>query len=43
MLHYRSRRQGYVAYVMGQLKEIAKVFYDQVPLPFCLSSHPALL
>uniref|UniRef100_A0A914XHZ7 Heme NO-binding domain-containing protein n=1 Tax=Plectus sambesii TaxID=2011161 RepID=A0A914XHZ7_9BILA len=28
-LHYRSRRQGYIAYVMGQLIEVAKLFFKQ--------------
>lgn len=28
-LHYRSRRQGYISYVMGQLMEIAKIFFNQ--------------
>lgn len=29
VLHYRSRRQGYIAYVMGQLMELARTFYKQ--------------
>ncbi len=27
-LHYRSRRVGYIAYVMGQLISIAKIYYN---------------
>lgn len=29
MLHYRSRRKGYVAYVKGQIKAIGKIIYGQ--------------
>ncbi|CAI4231558.1 unnamed protein product [Auanema sp. JU1783] len=29
ILHYRSRRQGYIAYVIGQLVELARIFYQQ--------------
>jgi guanylate cyclase len=28
-LHYRSRRQGYLGYVMGQLIEIGTIFFNQ--------------
>lgn len=28
ILHYRTRRFGFISYVIGQLMEIAKMFYD---------------
>lgn len=28
-LHYRSKRQGFLYYVMGQVKEVGRVFYNQ--------------
>ena len=28
-LHYRSKRQGYLYYVMGQVKEVGRAFYNQ--------------
>lgn len=28
-LHYRSKRQGFTYYVMGQVKEVGRVFYNQ--------------
>ena len=28
-LHYRSKRRGYAYYVVGQLKQISKIFYDK--------------
>ena len=28
MLRYRSRRRGFVPYVVGQIREVAKLYYD---------------
>jgi len=28
VLRYRSRRRGYVPYVVGQIREVARLYYD---------------
>jgi len=28
LLRYRSRRRGFVPYVIGQIREVAKLYYD---------------
>jgi len=30
LLRYRSRRRGFLPYVIGQIREVAKLYYDTV-------------
>ncbi len=41
-LHYRSKRKGFVYYVMGQVTQVAKIFYD-TPLEIELVSEEETL
>ena len=40
VLHYRSKRKGYEQYVMGQLKESAKMYYDVKVLVKIIEDRP---